>query len=78
MKFFKNLEFMLKFIWKHSKLWMLFTAIATVMNAVSPLVNVFLPKYMIDAVFEHKSLKEGLMWAGIIVFINLFIHYILG
>ena len=39
MKFIKNLDFMLKFIWKHNKLWLFLCALTTLLSAVTPLIK---------------------------------------
>ncbi|MCI8331202.1 MAG: ABC transporter ATP-binding protein [Clostridiales bacterium] len=78
MKFLNNLKFMLQFIGKHNKLWLFLTALNTVLHAVSPLMNMILPKYIIDAIFEEKSFYEGMYWAAILVGSNLLVQYMSG
>ncbi len=66
---------MFQFICKHNKLWLLLTVINTILGAVSPLVNITLPKYIVDSIFQQKNFVLALHWVIILVLTNLIIQY---
>ena len=76
MKFYKNLAFMFKFVWRHNKLWILLSIISTFMGAISPLLNLSLPKHIIDSVFIDKDFKQAMIWVLILIAINIGISII--
>ena len=51
MKFIKNLNFMFQFVWKKNKSWLLLIIINTLLGAITPLVNITLPKYIVDSIY---------------------------
>lgn len=76
MKFIKNLTFMFQFVWKKNKLWLLLIIINTLLGAITPLVNITIPKYIVDSIFQHKDFTKGMYWVIFLVVINLLIRYI--
>ena len=76
MKFIKNLDFMLKFIWKHNKLWLFLCALTTLLSAVTPLINIVIPKYIVDSAFIEKDFALGMYWAIALICINLVVYCI--
>lgn len=71
MRFYKNLRFMFRFIWKHNKYWLFLCVIATVLGAITPLANIIIPKYIVDSVFLDADFQQGMLWATLLVCINL-------
>ena len=76
MKFIKNLTFMFQFVWKKNKLWLLLIIINTLLGAITPLVNITIPKYIVDSIFQHKDFTQGMYWVIFLVVTNLLIRYI--
>ena len=76
MKFIKNLNFMFQFVWKKNKSWLLLIIINTLLGAITPLVNITLPKYIVDSIFLHRDFTQGMYWVIILVVTNLLIRYI--
>ena len=75
MKFIKNLSFMFQFVWKKNKLWLILIIINTLLGAVTPLVNITIPKHIVDSIFQHRDFARGMYWVVILVTITLLIRY---
>ena len=67
---------MLKFIWKHNKLWLFLCALTTLLSAVTPLINIVIPKYIVDSAFIEKDFALGMYWAIALICINLVVYCI--
>lgn len=76
MKFIKNLTFMFRFVWKNNKLWLLLSIIKTLLGAVTPLVDITVPKYIVDSIFQDRNFAQGMYWVVILVGTHLLIKYI--
>ena len=61
---------MLQFIWKHNKVWFFLEIAFTIINVVNPLMNLVIPKYIVDAVFQDGSLSSALFWVVIFAVTN--------
>lgn len=70
MKFYRNLCFMIRFIWKHNRLWLFLEIIFTIVNAVIPLANLIIPKYVVNAIFQEKDFQNALIWIAILACID--------
>lgn len=75
MKFFNNLKFMFRFIWVHNKLWLFLCIISTLMSIVTPIMNITIPKHIIDSVFQNNDFKSGMIWVLILIGTNILIQY---
>ena len=75
MKFYKNLKFMFQFIWKYNKLWLFLSVINTLLNAITPLLNIIVPKYIIDSIFVDRDFKTSIFWIMMFAVINICTQY---
>lgn len=50
---------MFKFIWKHNKLWLFLAIVNTILSAIFPLLNIIIPKYIIDSIFAAKDFNAA-------------------
>lgn len=76
MKFIKNLTFMFRFVWKNNKIWLLLSIVKTLLGAVTPLVDITVPKYIVDSIFQDRDFAQGMYWVVILVGTHLLIKYI--
>ena len=75
-KFFNNLNFMFRFILRHNKLWLFLCIISSSLSIVTPVLDITLPKYIIDSVFQKNDFKAGMIWVLVLVGTNLLIQYL--
>lgn len=69
---------MFKFIWKHNKLWLFLAIVNTILSAIFPLLNIIIPKYIIDSIFAAKDFNAAFFWIMMFALINCFIQYIVA
>lgn len=65
-----NIKYLIS-VYKQNKMYVSITALISLLNSIFPLVNIVLPKLVIDAVTEGSDIKLVIFWVIILAFANI-------
>jgi ABC-type multidrug transport system fused ATPase/permease subunit len=67
-----GLFFLLKYTWKFNKSYIFYTISYQIISAITPLVGVVMPKYIIDELMGQKSARALAVYIGVLLGVNFF------
>ncbi len=68
---FQGLWFFCKFGWKSEKRYLIYNILNQFVASLIPLVNVIIPKFLIDCLLESREFSKGLAWVILLIGSNL-------
>lgn len=67
----KGIIFLIKYTWKFNKMYILYILALQVVNAVTPLIGIVMPKYIIDELIGSQDINKLIFYIAILVGANL-------
>lgn len=62
--------FLLKYFWKHSKAYIIYSSLAQIIDIAVPLTNIILPKFIIDELIGQKRISYLVVFSGSLIAAN--------